>query len=92
MSEKLGPIESRKNIFLCFSGINKELAEKLFSFLISLIKGNKKLRNYNEIIMSQENLIFNSKEFLYLSLKDFLIYLQEFYDLEDYILIGALIL
>ena len=91
MSENLGKIESKKNVFTFYSRINKELTDKVFLYLISLIKENKKLKNYNEVIMSQENLIFNSKDFFYLSLKDILIYLQKFFYLEDYILIGALI-
>ena len=91
MSEKLELTRYEKNIFSDFQIINKELNDKVFTYLISLITENKKLKNYNEIIMSQENCIFNSKDFEKISLKEFLVYLNEFYTLEDYILIGALI-
>ena len=91
MSEKLGPIENTKKIFLCNRRIDSEIIDKLFSYLISVIKENKKLKNYKEIIMSQEDLPFNTKDFLYLSLKDFLLYLQEFIDVENYIFIASII-
>ena len=91
MSEKLGPIENTKKLFLCNKRIDNELIDKLFSYLISVIKENKKLKNYKEIVISQENLPFNSKDFLYLSLKDYLIYIQEFNDIENYIFIASII-
>jgi hypothetical protein len=91
MSEKLGPIETSRRVFCCTSKSDQVLIDNIFSFLISLLKENKKLKNYKEIIMAQENSIFNSKDFLYLSLKDFILYIQEFNDLENYILISAII-
>lgn len=42
-------------------------------------------------MLSQENLIFNSKDYSFLSLKDYLLYVVKYYELEDYILIYALI-
>ncbi len=91
MSEKLGPIETSRRVFCCTSKSDQVLIDNIFSFLISLIKENKKLKNYKEIIMAQENSIFNSKDFQYLSLKDFILYIQEFNELENYILIMAII-
>ena len=91
MSENLGPIETCRRVFYCSSKSDQVLIDKIFLFLISLLKENKKLKNYKEIIIAQENSIFNSKEFLYLSLKDFILYIQEFNDLENYILITAII-
>ena len=41
--------------------------------------------------MSQEDLLFNSLDYSFLSLKDFLIFLEEYLDLENYILICSLI-
>ena len=91
MSDKLGPIESSRKIFSCNSKKDNDFIDKIFNFLISILKENKKLKNYKEIEMTQESLIFNRYDFLSLSLKDFLIYLQEFNELEDYILISAII-
>ena len=91
MSEKLGPIETSERVFCGNSKTDSVLIDNIFSFLISLLKENKKLKNYKEIIIDQENSIFNSKDFQYLSLKDFLLYIQEFNDLENYILILAII-
>ena len=91
MSEKIGPIECPRKIFSCKKKSSNELIDKIFNFLISIIKENKKLKNYKEIIIEQENQIFNTNDFLYLSLKDFLIYIFEFSDLENYILITAII-
>ena len=91
MSEKLGPIETSRRVFCCTSKSDQVLIDNIFSFLISLIKENKKLKNYKEIIMAQENSIFNSKDFQYLSLKDFILYIQEFNELENYIIIMSII-
>lgn len=91
MSDKLGLIESRKKIFSSFSRTEKKIIEKICKYLILLIKENRKLKDYNEIIKSQESLIFNSKHYLCISLKDFLIFLEEFYELEDYTIIGGII-
>ena len=91
MSTKISLIESDKIIFKDFPKININLINNIHEYLISLIKENKKLKNCEDIMLSQENLIFNSKDYSFLSLKDYLLYVVKYYELEDYILIYALI-
>ena len=91
MSKKIGLIESDKILFSDFPKIDKQLINNINAYLISLIKENKKLKNYEEMKMSQEDLLFNSLDYSILSLKDFLIFLEEYLGIENYILICSLI-
>ncbi len=64
---------------------------KISKFLVSIIKENKKLANYEEMVVSKENNIFNTKVFTRMPLKDFLIFLHKYNKLEDCIWVTSII-
>lgn len=71
--------------------INVTLLNKINDMLISVIKENKNLINYKQILKTQEKSIFNSSKIPSISFKNYLYRIQNFTEAEDNTLIIALI-
>ena len=72
------------------SHINETLINKINKILLLVLEENKKLKNYQEKILTQRNLSFTSFKKPSLSIKDYLYHIQNYTKAEDNTLIIAL--
>lgn len=78
-------------VFCKGSKANLILIKKICIYLNTLIEENKLLRNYEEKIKFQSSSIFNDNILYNYHIKDYFMCIQKFLDLDDYILISAVI-
>lgn len=90
MTEKI-KIDSFDKFFCSGYNVNLILINQISKYLLSQIEENKKLRNYQEFIINQESLIFTDKYCSNIPIKDHLIFIQKYIEIDDYILISAVI-
>ena len=74
------------------SAMNLTLIESISETLTTILEENKKLKNYKDMLKSQNKMIFSSNSIPNISIKDYLIRIQTYSCIEKSTLILALIL
>ena len=71
---------------------NLNLIKSISNTLFTILENNKKLNNFKDIIKKQKNIVFSSNSIPKISIKDYLIRIQTYSEIEKSTLIISLIL